>query len=266
MRTSIWHLVAISATLCGAPAALAQDEATQASTGTETSPAPAESTSAATDTVETPTASDTTSKPEWHGLLGPLRIGPTISLDIPHLVSTSLDATYNRTFGFSISASNFYRKFDTSEVKRAEVELRSFDVRFRWFPWQGSFFVGASYGKQAIGIKGKKDLTLNFQGSSLTVPTHLKYTLDSTYFTPHLGWFATWDSGFTMGFEIGAQIPTSTKSELKVAFDNVGTTAENEVKGSTEYKDAKKDVEDTGETLGKKVLPYINLIRIGWLF
>jgi hypothetical protein len=261
MRTSIWHFVAISATLCATPMALAQDETAPAPTGAETAMQPA------TQPTETPaTTADASSKPEWHGLFGAFRVGPSISLDVPHLVTTSLDATYNRTFGFSIAASNFYRKFDADEVKQAEVELKSFDVRFRWFPWQGSFFIGASYGKQAIGVKGKKDLALNFQGNSLTVPTHLKYTLDTTYFTPHLGWFATWDSGFTMGFEVGAQIPTSTKAELKVAFDNVGTAAENEVKESSQYKDAKKDVEDAGEALGKKVLPYINLIRIGWLF
>src|SRR5690606_1633764 len=111
----------------------------------------------------------------------------------------SLDATWDRKFGFSFSGGRFKRELD----KETELEIFNWDLRARWFPFQGSFFLGAAYGNQGIVAKTKTDLDYKAGEVALKVPTTLRLEIDTNYLTPHLGWFATWNTGFTMGFELG---------------------------------------------------------------
>ena len=194
-------------------------------------------------------------------MLGDLRIGPSVALGLPHPVTGGIDIVYADIAALSITGGRF-----GVNVMDTDIEIRNWDVAARWFPFQGTFFVGASYGNQGIVGKRKVDLKVTTAGVPLTVPTTLRLEIESNYFTPQIGWYARWDSGFTLGFDIGFQIPSGANSELQTSFEDVSAAGEVAVRNSDEYKDNKKDVEDAAEAIGKKGIPFINIIRLGWLF
>ena len=199
---------------------------------------------------------------EPSGLLGPVRIGPMIGLGVPHPYSWGLDVMYKRVFTIGVSAG----KFSSDHFDPVEVQLVHWDVRARWHPWWGSFFLGLAVGQQELFGEAKKDVSFSRNGVKLTVPVTVQVEFATTYLTPHLGWTWIWDCGFNMGFDFGAQIPIQNKSELKVGFENVAPSQETAVKETSEYKKLEKDVDDAGDLIGKTVLPYITLLRLGWLF
>ncbi|MGE0173128.1 MAG: hypothetical protein AB7T49_10095 [Oligoflexales bacterium] len=212
--------------------------------------------------AEQPTPPDAeASSSTGKGLLGDFRVGPTVSLAFPHLGNASVEMMYKDSFSAGVSFGRFKR-----DMEDTAVEIRNWDVRARWHPFSGSFFLGAAYGNQGIVGSVKTDLETKYQGIDVKVPTTIRLAVDVNYLTPHFGWFAVWDSGFTMGFELGYQMPLKSDSELQVGFEDVTEEAETELKKSDEYKKEKKDIEDLAQTFGEKAIPYVNLIRIGYLF
>jgi hypothetical protein len=195
------------------------------------------------------------------GLLGDFRVGPSVALGLPHPLTGALDIVYADLVGLSLSAGR-----SGTELDKTELEIRNWDLTLRWFPFRGSFFFGAAYGQQGIVGKRTVDLEVDASGVPLTVPTTLRLEIESTYLTPQLGWFARWDSGFTLGFDFGLQMPSGAKSELQTSFANVSAASEAAVITSEDYIKNKKDVEDAAEMIGKQALPYITFLRMGWLF
>jgi hypothetical protein len=233
-------------------AAFAQDGATPeaaAPTTDAAQPAPG----AAQPTAAAPAAEGG----EHDGLFGPLRVGATAAVGFPHPLTFGLDATYAGLAGGGVS----FGSFKTPEVGGASVSISNWDVRGRWFPFRGSFFLGAAYGSQTIEAKATDDIAA---ATGQKVDTSIKLKVDTTYMTPHLGWFATWDSGFTLGFELGYQIALSSKA--KDPEVHAGTAAETEAVTQTDdFKKAQKDAKDATERFGKTSLPYLTLLRLGWL-
>lgn len=210
--------------------------------------------------VTTPTQ-ETAAPSKGKGLLGDIRIGPSVALGFPHPVTGGLDIVYADLFSLSATAGR-----SGAKVEDTEIEIRNWDATFRFFPFQGSFFVGAAFGNQGIVGKLKTDIETTSSGVTLKVPTTLRLEVESNYLTPQLGWFARWDSGLTLGFDFGYQMPSGAKSELQTAFENVSAANEQAVRDSEDYKKNKKDVEDAAETFGKTSIPYVSFFRIGWLF
>lgn len=206
-------------------------------------------------------AQETAVPSKGKGLLGDIRIGPSVALGFPHPVTGGLDFVYADLFSLSATAGR-----SGGKVEDTEIEIRNWDATFRFFPFQGSFFVGAAFGNQGIVGKLKTDIETTSSGVTLKVPTTLRLEVESNYLTPQLGWFARWDSGLTLGFDFGYQMPSGAKSELQTAFENVSAANEQAVRDSEDYKKNKKDVEDAAETFGKTSIPYISFFRIGWLF
>jgi hypothetical protein len=195
------------------------------------------------------------------GLLGDIRIGPSVALGFPHPLTAGLDVVYADMFSVSATAGR-----SGAKVEDTEIEIRNWDATVRFFPFQGSFFIGAAYGNQGIVGKLKTDIETTSSGVTLKVPTTLRLEVESNYLTPQLGWFARWDSGLTLGFDFGYQMPSGAKSELQTAFENVSAAKEQAVRDSEDYKTNKKDIEDAAETFGKTSIPYVSFFRIGWLF
>lgn len=195
------------------------------------------------------------------GIFGDLRFGPSVAVGVPHPLTAAVDFVYADLFSVSLGSGRF-----GVELEDTEIEIRNWDVTARVFPFHGSFFIGAAYGSQGIVGKMKTDIDVESGGVTLKVPTTIRLEIESKYLTPQIGWFARWDSGFTLGFDFGLQMPSGTSSELQTSFENVSAAGEAEVKNSAEYKKNKKDVEDAAEMIGKKAIPYITLIRLGWLF
>jgi hypothetical protein len=217
-----------------------------------------------TQDAEKPTdsvAQQATAPSKGKGLLGDIRIGPSVAIGFPHPLTGGIDLVYADLFSVSATAGR-----SGAKVEDTEIEIRNWDATFRFFPFQGSFFIGAAYGNQGIVGKLKTDIETTSSGVTLKVPTTLRLEVESNYLTPQLGWFARWDSGLTLGFDFGFQQPSGAKSELQTAFENVSAANEQAVRDSEDYKKNKKDVEDAADAFGKKGIPYISFFRIGWLF
>lgn len=242
----------------------AKPEETATPTEPEPDPAPSETTPIieSTPAVEsTPAKEETATASKGKGLLGDIRIGPSVAAGIPHPVTGGLDIVYADQASLSVTGGRF-----GVNLSDTDIEIRNWEAAARWFPFQGSFFVGAAYGNQGIVGKRKVDLNVTSNGVALKVPTTLRLEIESNYLTPQIGWYARWDCGFTLGFDFGYQMPSGAKSKLQTSFENVSTASEASVRNSDEYKKNKKDVEDAAETIGKMGIPYITLLRLGWLF
>ncbi len=231
----------------------APDAATEAAP--ETAPAPA----ATTPPAESPKAAEVDSA--VHGLFGNFRVGPTLAVGFPHPVNYGLDFQLCKNLSFNFSTG----KYDLEAGDAVKIQIANWDLRARWHPFSGSFFLGAAYGKQDLVANAEKDVKFETQGLKTTVPTTIQLSMETTYLTPHLGWFAVWDVGFTLGFEIGAQVPMSNKTDLDVGFENVSPSQEAAVKDSDEFKELEKSVDDAGKIMGKTTIPYITLLRLGWM-
>jgi hypothetical protein len=212
--------------------------------------------------IEEPLPGDeSTEESSMDGIFKDFRFGPTLALGIPHPLNLSFEVMYKDFISGGFSTGRL-----SLEIEDATIQIANWDVRLRYHPFAGSFFVGAAYGKQELVGKMSKDMKTKYQGLDLKVPTTLRLGIDSTYLTPHFGWFSVWESGFTMGFELGYQMSLDSSSELQTAFKSVSSQSEDDLKNSDEYKKNKKDIEDTGKTIGEQGIFYVTLIRMGWLF
>ena len=84
-----------------------------------------------------------------------------------------------------------------ASVQGGSLSSWSAEVGLLIFPLGGSFFLGASAGHNSL------------LASAATKAGTVSFDISSFYLTPHLGWLATWDSGFSAGFDLGAQLPIS---------------------------------------------------------
>ncbi|MGE0172940.1 MAG: hypothetical protein AB7T49_09150 [Oligoflexales bacterium] len=190
------------------------------------------------------------------------RVGPTFSIGSPFIKAASLDFF----FGKKVSAGMSYGG-GGADIGDVSIKVSNWDLRTRWHPFGGSFFFGVAYGHQKFSAKTLQ----TFQGEMVgdqgrSLPMELQLDVDIEYLTPHLGWFAVWNSGFTLGFEVGYQKALSSDSDFNTGYVFLNESEEEQVTTSEKYKKEKKDMEDTAEAFGEKGIPYINLIRLGWLF
>lgn len=197
-------------------------------------------------------------KPDYAGLLLPIgRIGPTVSLTGPQIYNVALDVRLWNTVGISFE---YGPGFDL-KASGASLKTSYWSLNGQWFPWAGTFFVGGKFGAQ--NIEATLDSTTELQGQKLDLT--MTATLDSTYITPYLGWHAMW-GGFLFGSDFGVMIPLSAKAKLDAKVKDVNAAEREAAEDTEDYKKAKDDAEKAAEKLGKTILPYATLIKIGYLF
>jgi hypothetical protein len=83
-------------------------------------------------------------------------------------------------------------------LRDTSVDAWSGDVDARVFPFRGAFFLGAALGEQRVAVA----VAGNEGRSAVAVKTR--------YVTPRLGWLGTWGPGFSVSFDLGAQLPLTT--------------------------------------------------------
>lgn len=225
-------------------------------------PAPeAEAAPAPVETPQTPQPAADTGD-EFGGIIPGVRFGPSVDVSLPHPVNLNIDATILGQFGIGVR----FGVMPKVKVESVEGQIRNWNVTARWFPFSGSFFLGLGYGKHEIEANAEVEVPVTAAGQTVNVPVTAEFEIEASTLIPHLGWFATWDSGFTLGTEFGIVVPSGSDSTLKPT-----TTAEYEqyliaASATQKYRDAQKDAEDFGKQIGDTTLPYWNILRIGWLF
>lgn len=119
-------------------------------------------------------------------------------------------------------------------VKQGQLSSWSADASLLLHPFRGSFFLGASLGH----------MSLDAQAPTQAGPVSV--SVATQYVSPRLGWLATWDSGFSLGFDVGAQLPLSPEV---TAVAPAGKQS---------------NVESLARSLAALPLPTVGL-RLGWM-
>jgi hypothetical protein len=165
------------------------------------------------------------------------RVGAIAGVGFPHPLS--IEAMVKIDDYLSIGGE--YGVLPTITIDQVDTHLWSLSADGRVFPFRNAFFLGLRVGRQHVGATGTVDIA-----SVGGLPEQL--ALDSWFVNPRVGVLWTAPSGFTVGAEAGIQIPISPSvtSSLPLAYA--------------------PEAERTIDTLGKTVLPTIDLLQIGMLF
>ncbi len=193
------------------------------------------------------------------------RLGPTISLSFPYFISPSVEWTVGKSFSAGLGLGNLKMSKDFgNSFEKVELKVNSRDVRFRYHPFRGDFFMGLALGALDLNVKGKKKTTAEVDNQTTSGVVASESQIKSRYVTPHLGWLSVYESGFCFGFELGYHFPYQSSSTYSANAQD--PNLDSVLKSSSEFQEQKKDLEDIVKKLGKTAIPYVNLLRIGWLF
>lgn len=179
----------------------------------------------------------------------PVRAGFLVGIvSIPRPINVELSLKPNELLGFGVGFSMIPR----IEVDEFAANMYAFNAVGRIFPFKGSFYVGLGAGVQNINVEAYQDIrNQRYTGQ-------VEHT--SLFVTPQVGWLWMWDSGFTLGLNLGAQIPLTSSPEVTIR-----NAAGREVDPgrAAELRD---DVNDVAKVLGFYPLPAFDLLKIGFFF
>ncbi|WP_397600816.1 hypothetical protein [Silvanigrella sp.] len=222
------------------------------------------------------------------GLFGPFRIGPMIGIGVLMGPNISIESKIFRYIGLSVSY-GFYNNFDMFRFSNIKSILNSQTQDFQFntltlsysqlegkisiFPFGGSFFIGAAYGRRLINLysTGTLNVTIPNYPVKISTPFNENITINSTYWTPQMGLLATWSGSygwFAIGTEIGVQLTLdSTVTTSTTLSDPTAQSLSSYVFASPEYTALSNQLSDSITTKLKEYpLPYWNILKIGWIF
>jgi hypothetical protein len=199
------------------------------------------------------------------GIFGPFRIGVLVGGGLPSVLSFGGILKLTRYLGAGVNV-GLIPTIKVSLYGDAELSYQEYDLYGRLFPFGGALFVGAGVGY--ANIKGRFSTQYDvsaFQSAAPGLPNPLSVTSEGSVrtlvLTPTLGLLHTFGSGFTLGIDVGAQIPIA-PSETK--FDTQVPRSVPQAVIDKYVKPNDKKVQDTLDTVGRAILPTLNL-RLGWL-
>jgi hypothetical protein len=142
-----------------------------------------------------------------------------------------------------------------------KVGLSNIDLRGRWHPFAGGFFLGLGFGWK--NANGTGTTTIDVGGQQ--VPTEVGISLSNLYMLPHMGWI--WNFGdFTFGLEFGMQSGLGGTPSTSVSItDPTYSALLAALQADADYLAYKAQIEQGFDSLGKLGLPYAG-VRLGWTF
>lgn len=194
-----------------------------------------------------------------------LRIGPLFGAGLPSVLS--IGGTLKITDHFGAGANfGMIPTIRLSVYGEATLTYREYDVYARWYPLGGPVFANVGVGYAIIRGTLTRDYDLSsYQAFAPGLPASMEVTSEASVrtmvLTPQLGLLHTFEVGFSVGVDIGAQVPIK-PSDVELTT-NVPHGVPPEV---VDAFIAPNDVvvRDTLERVGRTILPTIN-VRIGWL-
>ena len=203
------------------------------------------------------------------GLFGPIRIGFLIGVGLPNLLNFGGTAKITRFLGGGINV-GIIPTARLSYYGEATLSYQEYDIYGRIYPFGGGFFLGAGVGYEQVRgtLRGNVDLAKQMIPQGLLppgyqLPTSVDYdargSVRTMVLTPQLGYLHTFGSGFSIGIDVGAQIPIAPSA---IKFES--TASPPELAELQPFKDQQAKVRDTLKTVGQTPLPTLNF-RIGWL-
>lgn len=200
------------------------------------------------------------------GLFGPFRIGPVVGVGLPNLLDFGVTSKLTRYFGAGFHV-GVIPKFRISYYGDATLSFVEYDAYGRVYPFGNSIFVGAGVGyATARGtLASSYDLTA-YQAIVPSLPAtfvlNSEGSIHTLILTPEIGVFHTFDSGFSVGLDMGVQVPIA-PSEVKFNVNVPPGLPQAAIDQFVVPNNMK--VRDTLHTIGRKPIPTFGIF-VGWLF
>ncbi len=195
------------------------------------------------------------------------RIGLLLGGGLPSLLSLGGMLKLTRFLGAGVNV-GLIPKVQLSYYGDATLSYQHYDIYGRLFPFGGGFFLGAGAGYATVeGTLSKTIDTSMFAGAAPAsgLPRSLAYesraSVRTLVLTTLIGYLYTFNSGFTLGVDAGAQIPIA-PSQIDFESGVSGGFPPAFVEQYLAPTDA--SVQSSLEKLGRTTLPTVNL-RLGWL-
>jgi hypothetical protein len=141
----------------------------------------------------------------------------------------------------------------------ASLQLDATQAVFHWFPFHGKFYVGSGLGYQRLKASFQEDV----DGGELRVLADM-----STFFVaPQIGWLWVWPSGFSLGINVGVQVPFPKDADITTTYNGqpLAAGAGSARVAGLAAKDSDK-VKSTASVAMKYPLPDLDLLKIGFFF
>ncbi|MBK7586154.1 MAG: hypothetical protein IPI67_38970 [Myxococcales bacterium] len=188
-----------------------------------------------------------------------------MGVGLPSILSFGGAIKLTRYFGAGINV-GLIPTIKISLYGDAQLSYQEYDAYGRLFPFGGMFFVGAGVGYATIKGSFKSSYDVRpYQAIAPTLPDSLAVesiaSVRTLVLTPQIGLQHIFGSGFTLGIDVGLQIPLAPS---EIHFDTQlppGVPAE-VIDKYVKPNDQK--VQDTLETIGRATVPTLNL-RVGWM-
>ena len=201
-----------------------------------------------------------------HGLFGPFRIGPVVGIGLPNLLDFGVTSKLTRYFGAGFHV-GVIPKFRISYYGDATLSFVEYDLYGRAYPFGGSIFVGAGVGyATARGtLASSYDLTA-YQTIVPNLPAtfvlNSEGSVHTLVLTPEIGVFHSFDSGFSVGLDMGVQVPIA-PSDVKLNVNLPAGLPQAAIDQFVVPNNVK--VRNTLHTIGRKTIPTFGFF-VGWLF
>jgi hypothetical protein len=207
------------------------------------------------------------------GLFGPFRIGFLVGGGLPDLLSLGGMIKLTRYFGAGLNV-GLIPTVKLSLYGDATVAFQEYDLYGHIFPFGGAFFMGAGVGYANVHgtIATRYPLTAQDVAAAsalasaqaqhpvvVTSPLEIDSVANvrTLVLTPQIGLLKTFQAGFSIGIDVGAQIPIAPS---KVDFS---TSVPPGIPPSIVAPNDDK-VRSTLTSIGRTVLPTVG-VKIGWL-
>jgi hypothetical protein len=213
-------------------------------------------------------------KDDSNGIFGPFRIGAVVGAGLPNLVSFGGMLRLTRFFAAGLNI-GLIPTVKLGYYGEATLMYQEYDLYGHVYPWGGAFFLGAGVGYETV--KGTLTNTFDLgllqqQYPGMPIPASFDLTsrgsVRTMVLTPQIGLFHTFGSGFSLGADIGAQVPIAPSRidfATEVAFPaGVPQAVQDQITAQFVTPNDRK-VHDTLQKIGRTVIPTFNL-RLGWLF
>jgi hypothetical protein len=150
---------------------------------------------------------------------------------------------------------------------QATLSYHEYDVYGRLYPFGGAFFLGAGVGYENVQATLKKTYDLQRYPELVPgLPASFEYesaaSVRTLVLTPQIGFLKTFGSGFSVGLDLGAQVPIA-PSEVDFTTAAPPEFSQQVVDEVTAPHD--QEVINTLERIGRTPIPTFNF-RLGWLF
>ncbi len=196
-----------------------------------------------------------------YGIFGPFRIGFLIGTGLPDLLSLGGTIKVTRYFGAGFNL-GMIPTVKLSLYGDATISYHEYDLYGRVYPFGNAFFLGAGLGYAKIvgTLANRYALTPEESAASgLASPVQIdsRGSVRTLVLTPQLGLLKTFSSGFSIGVNVGAQIPIA-PSTVDYATHVPPGVPEQLVTPNDDK------VRSTLNTVGRTTLPTFDF-KLGWL-